>query len=48
MPNRDLAAKKYIPGMTNTAASAPVDRSHSLTALIALGKGGHGENINCT
>ena len=49
MSKREIAAaaaKKYILSATNTTASAPADRYHSVITLITLGKAEEGENIN--
>ena len=49
MSTREIAAaaaKKCILSTTNTTASAPNDRYHSVIALITLGKADDGENIN--
>ena len=49
MSKREIAAaaaKKYILSTTNTTASAPNDRYHSVITLITLGKADDGENIN--
>ena len=49
MSKREIAAaaaKKYVLSPTNTTASAPADRYHSVITLITLGKAEEGENIN--
>ena len=49
MSKREIAAaaaKKYILSPTNTTASAPADRYHSVITLITLGKAEEAENIN--
>ena len=49
MSKREIAAaaaKKYILSLTNTTASAPADRYHSVITPIALGKAEEAENIN--
>ena len=44
--NAAATAKKYILSTTNTTASAPPDRFHSVMTLITLGKAEEAENIN--
>eukprot|EP00935_MAST-01C_sp_MAST-1C-sp1_P000360 g360.t1 len=49
MSQREIAAaaaKKYILSHTNTSASAPADRNHSVITPITLGKADEGENTN--
>ena len=49
MSKREIAAaaaKKYILSTTNTTASAPADRYHSVITLITLGKAEEAENID--